>query len=81
MYDIICWKGDERKVIDEASDHESAVALVAAYTKSNTNEYWICYRLQSMPLNTGWTGRKGHTHTRYYSVLSSAVNRISRGAE
>ena len=79
MYDIICWKGDERKIIDEASDHESAVALVAAYTKSNTNEYWICYRLQDMPITLGWTGLK--TSHQYKNVLSSVLNRISRGAE
>ena len=79
MYDIICWKGDVRKVIDEASDHESAVALVAAYTKANPNDYWICYRLQLMPLTSGWTGLK--TSHQYRSVLSSVLNRISKDSE
>ena len=79
MYDIICWKGDVRKVIDEASDHESAVDLVAAYTKANPNDYWICYRLQDMPITLGWTGLK--TSKQYRSVLSSVLNRISKGVE
>ena len=79
MYDIICWHGDVRKVIDQAGTHKTAVALVAAYTKANPNDYWICYRLQDMPITLGWTGLK--TSHQYKSVLSSVLNRISRGVE
>lgn len=64
MYNIICWHNGDRSVIAAVESHVQAVTAVNLLTDANTDEYWFCYRLKSIPISRGWTGIKSYSKRR-----------------